>query len=204
MFKKIYIMLFFLSLFCSIFIIKSTYAKYATSADGDASIKIARWKILVNNQDIQKNSDLTSIIKPIFEGNDNIASGVIAPTSEGYFDILIDATNTDVSFKYEISTDNSDSSVVTDLMISGYAINDGTRQSIDNNDNKLNITNNIKFNDTTKTIKLRVYLKWNDDESTGASMDNASDTATTIDSNNLATVKVNIKFIQIPSEIVST
>ena len=183
----------------SLSVIKNTYAKYITSAAGDANIEIASWKILVNNQDVEENKELTNVITPVFEGNDNIASNVIAPTAEGYFDILIDASNTDVSLKYEITTSDNSESAVTDLEISGYAIDDGERQEIVSEDGQIKIENEILYNAEDKDIKLRVYLKWNDDDTAGAVMDNAADTTATKTEGNMAKVNVNLKFIQIPN-----
>lgn len=183
----------------SLSVIKNTYAKYITSASGDANIEIARWKILVNNQDVEENKELTNVITPVFEGNDNIASNVIAPTAEGYFDILIDASNTDVSLRYVITTSDNSESAVTDLEISGYAIDDGERQEIVSEDGQIKIENEILYNAEDKDIKLRVYLKWNDDDTAGAVMDNAADTTATKTEGNMAKVNVNLKFIQIPN-----
>lgn len=198
--KKITFILAMISLTICLSIIKTTYAKYLTSASGDASIQIARWKILVNNLDIQKNNELSSVIKPVFEGNENIASNVIAPTAEGYFDIIIDATNTDVSFDYEITTKKNETSSVSDLILSAYSIDDGTKQNITNKDGQLKLTNSIKYNQEKKTIKLRIYLKWNDDETNGATMNNSSDTTATEIDTNQAKTTINVKFIQVSKE----
>lgn len=197
--KKLLFCISCLFLIISLSVIKNTYAKYITSADGDANINIARWKILVNNQDIEQNKELSNVITPVFDGNDNIASNVIAPTAEGYFDILIDASNTDVSLKYEITTSDNADSAVSDLIISGYSIDDSERQQIVSDDGQIKIENEILYNSTDKDIKLRVFLKWNDDETNGATMDNQADTNATKTDTNLAKVNVNLKFIQIPN-----
>lgn len=197
--KKLLFCISCLFLIISLSVIKNTYAKYITSADGDANINIARWKILVNNQDIAQNKELSNVITPVFDGNDNIASNVIAPTAEGYFDILIDASNTDVSLKYEITTSDNADSAVSDLIISGYSIDDSERQQIVSDDGQIKIENEILYNSTDKDIKLRVFLKWNDDETNGATMDNQADTNATKTDTNLAKVNVNLKFIQIPN-----
>ena len=197
--KKLLFCISCLFLIISLSVIKNTYAKYITSADGDANINIARWKIIVNNQDIEQNKELSNVITPVFDGNDNIASNVIAPTAEGYFDILIDASNTDVSLKYEITTSDNADSAVSDLIISGYSIDDSERQQIVSDDGQIKIENEILYNSTDKDIKLRVFLKCNDDETNGATMDNQADTNATKTDTNLAKVNVNLKFIQIPS-----
>lgn len=197
--KKLCFTLFMILIALCFSTIKDTYAKYITSANGDANINIARWKILVNNQDITQNKELTNVITPIFEGNDNIASGVIAPTAEGYFDILIDATNTDVSLKYEITTNNNLESAVNDLYISGFSIDDGEKQTATTEEGQVKVENIISYDSTDKDLKLRIYIKWNDDEENGAVMDNIKDTEATTRENNLAKVNVQVKFIQLPN-----
>ncbi len=179
----------------------NTYAKYITSADSSANISIARWNIQVNNQDITNSNTLTNVITPIFPGNNNIASGVIAPTAEGYFDITIDASNTDVSLSYEITTTDNPDSIVTDLVLSGYSIDNGERQEIVEDENgNFKITGNILYDSQDKDISLRVYLKWNDDENDGATMNNQDDTTTTQEEESVAKVNVNLKFTQLPTQ----
>ncbi len=183
--------------FVGIFTLASTYSKYVTGTTGNANVRIARWKIKVNNQDIVNNSDLSSVISPVFPGNEDIASGVIAPTAEGYFDIIIDGSNTDVSFSYEVTTSNNSSSAVSDLILSGYSINGGEKQDIDSVDGQVSLTNSILYNQENKIVTVRVYLMWNDDDTSGAIMDNDDDTDATKSDDNMAKVNVNVRFVQI-------
>ena len=198
------------------FLFYNTYAKYITSLDSDASANIASWKITINNQDVTSGNSFSNIITPVFEGNSNIASGVIAPTAEGYFDIVIDASNTDVSLKYTISVSDNQDSAVNDIIISGYSIDGGSRQSVQTtstvtsptsevtsptsitsiNDN-FKIEGNILYNSQDKDISIRVYIKWNDDENEGATMTNSDDTVATQNENNKAKINVNLNLIQI-------
>ena len=90
--KYIFILITIIIILTSI-LIGNTVAKYITSASSNADMNIARWQVLVNNTDITSAASLNNVITPVFPGNNNIASGVIAPTAEGYFDIIIDATN---------------------------------------------------------------------------------------------------------------
>ena len=200
-----------------IFLFYNTYAKYISSIDSDATADVASWKIYVNNNDVTSGNSFSNIITPTFEGTSNIASGVIAPTAEGYFDIEIDASDTDVSLKYTITTSPNQDSVVSDIIISGYSIDNGPRQSITSgvtsgtsmtsevtsptsststNDN-FKVEGNILYNSQDKDVSIRVYIKWNDDENLGASMTNSQDTAATQGQNNLAKINVNINLMQI-------
>ena len=198
--KKIYILLIGIIILLASVIIGNTVAKYVTSASSNADINIARWQVLVNNEDVTSATTLNNIITPVFPGNNNIAQGVIAPSAEGYFDIVIDATNTDVSLRYEVTTSANEESIVQDLVLSGYSIDEGERQEIVEDENgNFKIQGDIRYNSQDKDITLRVYIKWNDDTETGATMSNADDTSTTQEEESVAKVNVNLKFIQIPN-----
>lgn len=197
--KYIIISIIFIIIIASL-IIGNTVAKYITSASSNADINIARWQVLVNNQDITSATTLNNVITPIFPGNENIANGVIAPTAEGYFDIVIDATNTDVSLSYEITISPNEDSIVTDLIMSGYSIDNGEKQEVTEDENgELKITGQIRYNNQDKDISIRVYLKWNDDTEEGATMTNSDDTTTTQAEQSVAKVNANLKFTQIPN-----
>ena len=130
------------------------------------------------------------MITPTFPGTTHIAEGIIAPTSEGYFELNMDYTNVDVSFDYEISITPNANSSVKDLVPTGYSINDGEIINITNNST---ITGTILKNDTTRQQSLCIYIKWDDESGT---MDNAADTATTIPENATTLLDVNISFTQ--------
>ena len=188
--KTIYSLLVIFSLTLCVFFITESYAKYLTSTEGNAKMNVARWKIIVNNEDIKNNSSLTTQITPTFLGNDNIAENVIAPTSEGYFDLIIDATEADVSFKYNIDIEVDENSSVQDLKISKFVIDE---EEIIPTDNTYSIERQVLHKDNTQIINIRVYIYWDDSES--ASMDNTMDTQATIDNN--ALLNVNLNFTQL-------
>src|SRR5574344_681413 len=137
---------------------------------------IARWNILINNQDLKNNSNFSNKVQPVFTGNTNIADNVIAPTASGYFDIIINGNDTDVSFTYKISITNPTTSPVSDLNLVKYTIDSGSDNSFATGTNY--ITNDVLYSDTTKTHTIRVYVSWNDDAAT-QTMSNAQDTAAT-------------------------
>lgn len=185
--KKIAVFAALMSLFLSISLIQSTYAKYVTSATNNANLTIARWNILVNDQDVVSNSDFVNNITPVFNGTQNIKSGVIAPTATGYFDITIDASNTDVSLQYAISLEESENNTVTDLEIYSYEIDEVISEYSES------LTGTIAFDDLDKTKTIRFYVRWLD--GTDETMDNASDTEAA--NEGVAAIKVDINFSQI-------
>lgn len=191
--KKVTFVLAFISLFISLSLIQVTYSKYQTTTNGTADMQIARWKISVNNEDITTSTALTNKITPIFSGNSNIRDGYIAPKSEGYFDVVIDTTNVDVSFKYQISTSVADDSDVKDLVVTGYSMNGGEIIPVSGNIN--DISNTILYSNVSqRTINLRIYISWLDGD--GETMDNASDTAATLKTGT-AKLMVLLSFVQV-------
>ena len=182
----------FLSFILCIFFIQESYAKYLTATSENATMNVARWRILVNNKDIREGSTTNAIITPVFEGNEHIANGIIAPTSEGYFDLVIDATEADVSFKYSINFSVNNNSSVTDLIATKYSINNGEFIYLDR-DNQ-SISNQVLQVNNTNPINIRVYGLW--DDGGNATMDNTADTEAT-KNNNTAKMDVNLSFTQL-------
>lgn len=190
--KKYIIILLFISLCLCLFFIQDSFAKYLTSASETANMNIARWKIIVNNKDIRDNSSSSAIISPVFLGNDNVASDIIAPGSEGYFDLIIDANAADVSFKYKIDITTDENSAVKDIIAVKYKINNG--EEILFTGGNQTIEKSVLHSDNTDVINIRVYIKWNDGD--GSEMDNSADTAATQNKVG-AILKVNMNFTQL-------
>lgn len=182
----------FLSFVLCIFFIQETYAKYLTTTTENTSINVARWRILVNNKNIRDGSSTSATITPVFEGNEHISSGIIAPTSEGYFDLIIDATEADVSFRYDINFSVNATSAVTDLIATKYSINNGEIINLDSNNQS--ISNQVLLVNNTSPINIRVYVLWNDGD--GSVMDNTADTEAT-DNGKVAKMDVNLSFTQL-------
>jgi hypothetical protein len=190
--KKRLILLAVLSIILCLFFVQESLAKYITAADETANISIARWKILVNDEDIRDENAVNTVINPVFLGNDNIAENIIAPTSEGYFDLIIDAREADVSFKYKISMSVNQNSSVKDLVATKYVVNGGEPITMDINNQT--IENTVLYGNNNSTINIRVYIVWNDGD--GSLMDNSADTLATT-SGNFAMMNVSLNFAQV-------
>lgn len=182
----------FVALSICIMQISETYAKYTEAIEGDTNFTIAKWKILVNSKDITGGTTMSSLINPTYIPDDNIKAGVIAPGSRGYFTLDVDASNTDVSFKYNIFFGNSAENTVSDLKITGYKIDSG--EIISTTDNENTVTNTIRQNDPNKTFKITIYFEWLEGE--GETMNNKKDTDASI-SQIGAKIKTNISFTQV-------
>ena len=161
---------------------------------------IARWDIKVNNLSIKDNTNISNTLKPIFPGNSNIAANIIAPTAEGYFDLNFDFTGADVSFKYEITPSVDSSSSVKDLVATGYSIADnggefGNRVNLENYNDKISDT--ILLNSPVKKRTIRIYILWNDDETSQEMSDDEDTNSTKSEKDPL--FHVNIIFTQVAS-----
>lgn len=189
--RKFRLLLASISLLLLVDMIQETYAKYISSAEANSAFTIANWSFLVNEQDVITNSDFSNTIIPVIDANNNIKTGYIAPTSTGYFDITIDSSNVGVAFDEEISLLSGTNNTVSDIIFTGYKINDGDLVELSNNTNPT-ITINHNLNEIETINTYRFYIKWHDGEN--ENMNNAADTQAA--TNGTASVKTNIRFIQ--------
>lgn len=194
--KKVFLLLIGLCLCIIFYFALQTYAKYVTSAKGNAEFTIASWNIKVNDLSIKNNTDISNKIVPIFPGNEHIAPNIIAPTAEGYFDLNFDFSDADVSFKYEITTVSDENSSVKDVVAIGYSIDDGERINFENYNSPISETIALSSNTTNRTV--RIYIMWNDDNKSQL-MTNEDDTLSTV-SENPVLFNVNIAFTQITEQ----
>ena len=174
-----------------IYLFQVSYAKYRKLINAQVDVNVASWRIKVNNEDVRNKKTLTNTIKPVFLETDYSKADVIAPGSEGYFDIIIDTSNVDVNLNYEVTVDNTTDSTISDLIVTSYIVNpDTNEEKIDYVDK---ISNDIVYNDEETTI--RIFIKWDDSE--GSSMSNEEDTNVAIEENPKALIGVKIMFNQI-------
>ncbi len=192
--KRKKIILLFACLFLLIFIGSTTYtyAKYFSQTKRDIGTNIKKWNIKINDKDIKNGTNLEEEMTAIFTGSEHIAENTIAPSSEGYFEINLDYSNVEVSFKYEISIEQNDT--VPDIKIYKLEVDGQEIQG-----NNLSIENSIDIKNDTDLDKkkdIKVYIKWNDDEQNGATMSNEEDTNVTINNREIK-FNVNLDFVQI-------
>ncbi len=164
-----------ISIYITLCLCTDTYAKYHSVATSTTSTSIARWKILVNDDDITLGSTSTSLITPVFPGSSDINSNVLAPNAVGYFDMVIDASNVDVSFDYTVTISVNQNSAVQELIATKYIINGG--EEIDFEEGNQTISESVALADKDDPIYIRVYVKWDDSLDI---MDNSEDTDTTV------------------------
>ena len=194
--KRFILLIAFVCTFLCIVTLQDTYAKYTSAINETTDISIARWRILLNDFDVRSNSSTTNLIVPEFSGSTHIASDVIAPTAEGYFTIVLDATGTDLSFNYNIGISNSSNSPVSDIRVTRATLNGVNVTVTDNPTTGSTLSGTIALSDQ-RVNTFVVYIEWFD--GTGENMNNAADTATTMLDDSTAKVSVVANFTQVPS-----
>lgn len=181
--KRICFVLLLMSCSLCLCFMSSTYSRYVAETIGNIDILFAKWQILVNTQDITNQNNSTITITPTIEPNENVKENTIAPTSKGYFDIDIDPTNVDVSFRYTINLE-IDNEEIPDLMITKYTILPNDYQEGDTIEyttlQENTITNELLYNNETENFNfnpftIRIYFEWYEGEE--EQMNDEADTA---------------------------
>lgn len=204
---RLKILFILVTLAITVSLMSSTYSRYVADTTGNLEGQFANWKILVNENDITNGNSSSIQLTPVIYNNDNVASNKIAPSSKGYFDIVVDASNVEVSFDYEVTLDILNENI-PDLLISEYSIlnnnvneDDDTVERISVVDNK--IVGTLKYkNPATSSddvfmfepFTIRVFFEWYDGET--ATMSDEMDTLIGTSENEVLQIQANIKFVQ--------
>ena len=196
MLKKFKVLIVIASLAITLSLMSNTYSRYVASSDGNVQIEFAKWQLLVNNTDITDNTSSAISFEPTILPNENVAANKVAPSSTGYFDIEIDPTNVDVSFKYNIdlAIDNTN---IPDLMITKYEVIQGEKTETKYLEDGAISDTMYYQNGGFKKMTIRIYFQWFEGEN--ESMDDAADTNigyTAVTENTTFTINANIQFEQ--------
>jgi hypothetical protein len=186
---KFVIIFLIISVISILYLSRASYAKYRKQANANVDTTVASWNIKVNNETINNKTTLTNSITPTYDSNQYIKSGVLAPGSTGYFDIVINALEVDVDFTYVIEGSVHEDTPLNDLIITQYE-QGGNTYNYNSTDK---ITGEIQKNTGNTTI--RVHFKWNEDNN--QTMNNQQDTSYATNSNYQQTkIKATISFNQ--------
>ena len=99
---KILVAIFIILIVCVCIVFGRAYAKNSSQIKGEGNAKIAKWDFKVNGEGTQiKSVNLRSTnIK------ESLTEGKIAPGTQGFFEIIVDTSEADVSIDYEIKFEN--------------------------------------------------------------------------------------------------
>ncbi|MBQ8659276.1 MAG: hypothetical protein IJ475_00350 [Bacilli bacterium] len=90
-------------LFLIVFSAAYTYSLFQSDITGTATAELASWNIVINDTNIVTTESHSFSLDNIqMKENSNVADMSFAPGSEGWFDVRIDPSDTDVAIKYEI------------------------------------------------------------------------------------------------------
>ena len=182
-----------------------TYSRYVAESTSNVQVSFAKWQILLNESDITNGTNSNIEITPVVEKSANVKENTIAPSSKGYFDILVNPSNVEVSFDYTLTLELLNENL-PDILISKYAIlEEGYKET--NTITKLDITDNtitgtLTYDNKTKNFSfkpftIRVYFEWI--EGTNESMNDILDTNIGLDAaqnNTKLQIAANISFKQ--------
>ena len=130
-----------------------TYSKYKAEVKGENQngAEIAGWNFNVNGTSRElKSINLMQTCK-----QETLTNGKIAPGTSGYFDIIIDATGTEVGIEYQVIFENEQSKP-TNLT---FTYENAKYNSLKELEKVLK--GNINANDSEKTKVITVDWQWN-------------------------------------------
>ena len=159
--KRLIIILFVFVLFITIYEISLSFSLFESAKDIVINNDIGRWQIKVNN-DLINNKTTFEVTNVKVSNDENVRVDHFAPGTEGYFDIVIDPTDTDVSIYYEILCRTD--------MIKNSQISMTRMENVDGDDLKVvapyTYASVIPLRDikNNKITTIRFYISWNNNE----------------------------------------
>ena len=174
-----------ISILITAYSIQRTYAKYYEKLGTTYNTNIKKWLINVNNKNIHEEETLTEVMTPVFIENENMNNNeTLVPGREGYFPMLIDYSYVDLKFKYEVSIQQLNETILEDFEIYGFEVVDGENTTITTTDEEgnkirdkitgiIDPTTEVNSNGEKKK-EIRILFRWNDSED--SVMDNKADT----------------------------
>lgn len=174
-----------ISILITAYSIQRTYAKYYEKLGTTYDTNIKKWVINVNNKNVHEEETLTEVMNPVFIENENMNNNeTLVPGREGYFPMLIDYSYVDLKFKYEVSIQQLNETILEDFEIYGFEVVDGENTTITTTDEEgnkirdkitgiIDPTTEVNSNGEKKK-EIRILFRWNDSED--SVMDNKADT----------------------------
>jgi hypothetical protein len=161
--KRRFWLFFLVSLTILVISLTSTYALLETNGHAEVTEDVGKWIIKLNGTDISQGiaSDFT-INDFVYTSNANVADNVIAPGRNGYFDITVDPTGTNVAVRYDITISLTAGTYPDNIAFNIEDLTNGNavKTSADTYSGVISL-DDIK---NSKTITIRVNIVWTDNE----------------------------------------
>lgn len=142
-------------LLVTMFLIVETYALFESNVSGEKELDVGKWTILLNGNDVVETKTIT-ISDFVYNSGTHTENGYFAPGTSLYFDIEIDATESDVSVQYQLDIDDS---ILLEHPNIYFNVTD-----LDNNVtvNASSYSGLIRLSDSNKVDNIRINLVWDD------------------------------------------
>lgn len=155
--KKVLIVLAILAIVLLAFIGGQAYAKYVSQVRGNGVAEVATWSFKVNGQ----NEQVEEINLASTCDNETLVNNKIAPGTSGSFNIIVDATGSEVGINYNIAFTEEENKPQN----LKFVYNDTEYNSI--KDLEKDLSGTINANDEEKTRTLNVGWKWDYETGSG-------------------------------------
>lgn len=164
-----------IALLLVVYLISSTYARYATVGKADGKVDIAKWAVAMKADDGTTLTSTTEDITFTVQSNDDVVPGKIAPAVTAKAEIELDLTGTEVSVDFKPTIDPYQASVVlpsADKIILTSAV-EGIDGGAVGASNYIPLVGESAFTEDNGKKKVILTLTWENEEA-----NNANDTAT--------------------------
>ncbi len=143
-----------------------TLAKYTTTVTGAATATVAAWVFNANDANAEtKKFENIKLGDTLSYNEKDIKKNVIAPGTEGSFDIKLDGTGSEVGIDYAIKIANASSTkkLPSNLVFSTKAIvAENTGNSLDklSSESGSLLSGTIDYNESNMKKTITIYWKW--------------------------------------------
>jgi len=201
--KKIKLIIFILILVLLVVILRSTFSKYANEATAVINEEVGKWVIKLNDTDITTETASTDFnmdkVYWDWDSFPHVKYPNVAPGMKGYFDLVIDPTDTDVSMKYTVEIDDSNVSIPdVNIKITDIQEINGKELTITSNPDGPEIVERIKKlaeiqseNENERLDTIRIFVEWENNED-----NNETDSEIGKVSDNVISIPIKVNVIQ--------
>ena len=185
--KKFLIVLCFIFFCLTIHTIRTSFGLFESNYDEDDDLTIAKWNIKVNNENLNGNENTFHVDNITYLNNSNVDADRFAPGVVGTFLLVIDPSDTEVSFKYDLSIDLSDNEY-SQIKIDSIEGTSGT--TLDYNEGVYSRVFSLSEIEANKKDTIKVTFSWENSDENNESDSLLGQSDGTFD------IPVNIKFTQ--------
>ena len=185
--KRVLLLISLLMLFFTIYLTMDTYALFESNKNYDVSSDIAKFVIKVNGSEAKTEEFVVDSIA--YYENEYVIDNKIAPLVDGYFDIVVDAEDVEVSLRYDIEFDFSSLSI-PGLVISSITELGGNTLVLTDKDTYSGVITLADMDRSTVTT-VRVSISWQNDEA-----NNEVDSSWGMVADKVISIPVNVKLTQ--------